>query len=76
MPFRKTQHTHKPLFLILMISLFMVITWEEQSRVKIELIEFLTFRGWTINPGKVQRHQTTVKCVGIIWSSEGRKIPD
>lgn len=36
---------------------------EEQTRVKIEFIEFLTLTGWTINPSKGQGLQTTVKSV-------------
>lgn len=49
---------------------------EEQTGIKIELTEFLTLRGWTVNPGKVQGPQPIGQVPGIMWSSEGRKISD
>lgn len=71
----KIQHTHKPVFPLLM-TLFLVITWKNKLASKIELTEFFTLRGWTINPSKVQRLNSTTEFLGIIWSSEGRLIPD
>lgn len=49
---------------------------EEQTRVKIKFIEFLTLTEQTINPVRTKDPHYSKICLPIIWSPEGRKIPD
>lgn len=48
----------------------------ELNKVKDEVVTLLKSKGWSINPDKIQGPATSVKYLGVVWTTEGPKVPD